>query len=283
MQDEKIKGILCLFICLLLFSVSFYACNHCCMNDSTILSQEEIERLKKNEVPKHIAIITDGNRRWSAKNKLAGLKDYLTTGHWAGASAILPIVKAAKEMGVKVLTVWGSSTENLLRPRGEVETLFQIYEVYLKENRQKMIDEGVKFDTIGDLSPLPQSVKDEIQLTLQATAKCCEITLVAAINYGGRDDIRRACQKVAKECVEKRMNVSEITEESLQMHLDTKGQIYPDLLIRTSGELRISNFLLWQVAYSEIFVTDILWPDFKPRDLAAAIFHFQNRERRHGR
>lgn len=237
----------------------------------------------KNNIPRHVAIIMDGNRRWGRKNKLQGFKDFMSGGHWAGASALLPVVEYAKELGIKTLTVWGLSTENLLRPADEVATLYQIYEAYLRDNRQKMVKEGVKFDTIGDLSPLPASVKVEMIKTLEATKECSGITLVVALNYGGRDDLRRACQKIADQCLAGKLDPKMISEETIQKNLDTASYADPDLLIRTSGEMRISNFLLWQLAYTELYITDVLWPDFKPEDLLKAVVHFQNRERRRGR
>lgn len=239
--------------------------------------------LQKRDIPRHVAIIMDGNRRWGKKNKFHGFADYMMGGHWAGASALMPVVVAASEMGIETLTVWGLSTENLKRSPAELAILFHIYEVYLKENRQKMIEEGVKFDCVGDFEALPNNVRDEIKNTIEATKEGKKITLVVAINYGGRDDIRRACQTIVGKCELGELTKEMITEETIQNHLYTAAYTDPDLMIRTSGEMRISNFLLWQFAYTEIYVTDVLWPDFTPENLCQAVAHYQNRERRRGK
>jgi undecaprenyl diphosphate synthase len=240
-------------------------------------------KLKKEAIPRHVAIIMDGNRRWGKKNKFNGCKDILSGGHWAGAEALLPIVRTSKDLGIEVLTVWGLSTENFSRPQSELDVLFHIYEVYLRKNRAEMVASGVKFKTIGQLNSLPKSVIKEIEITKEATKECHDITLVVALNYGGRDDLKRACQKIVDDCLKKHLLKEEITEELISDYLDTAPYHDPDLLIRTSGEMRVSNFLLWQLAYSEIYITETLWPDFKPADLQQAVLHYQNRERRRGK
>lgn len=226
-------------------------------------------------VPRHVAIIPDGNRRWAQAQPTFNLMK----GHWAGASIVTPIVEAAADLGIKVITIYSFSTENWNRPPLEVETLMTIFETYLRENRQRMVEKGVRFGTIGDLTPFPQRVKDEIEITRNATAEGGRIDLVLAMNYGARDEMRRAIRRM----VEAKLSSEEITEETISSHLDTSRYGDPDLLIRTSGEQRISNFLLWQLAYTEVYVTDLLWPDFTPRDLLEAVLDFQKRKRRLGR
>lgn len=231
--------------------------------------------MNNHAVPRHVAIIPDGNRRWAQAQSTFNLMK----GHWAGASIVTPIVEAAADLGIKVMTIYSFSTENWNRPSHEVETLMTIFETYLRENRQRMVEKGVRLGTIGDLTPFPQKVKDEIEKTRAATGGGERIDLVLAMNYGGRDEMRRAIRAI----VEAKLSHEEITEETISRYLDTSPYGDPDLLIRTSGEQRISNFLLWQLAYTEVYVTDLLWPDFTPRDLFDAVVDFQKRTRRLGR
>lgn len=237
-------------------------------------SKDEIATLSKGPIPRHVAIIMDGNRRWAKKHLIAAL-----TGHWEGAKVLINTILAAKELGVSVLTVFGFSTENWKRTKKEVDLLIHIYEKTLQDNRKMMVDEGIRFSTIGDLEPFPHSLKEEIAKTKDATNSGKSIDFVAALNYGGRDELKRAMQKIINE----QISASDITEEVITSRLDTGLFVDPDLLIRTSGEMRLSNFLLWQLAYTEIVVTDVLWPDFSPRDLLQHLRTFQQRERREGR
>jgi undecaprenyl diphosphate synthase len=243
-------------------------------------SVEEMNFLQKSPIPGHVAIIMDGNRRW-AKNTFSPLNPL--NGHWAGAKAIFKIVQAAQEMGIKVLTVYGFSTENWTRSPEELETLFSVFQTYLKENRQLMIEKGVRLHTIGDLRPFSESLRREVFLTQEATKESKNIDLVVALNYGGRDEIKRAFHRLLNDFNRKKVTFEDITEELISKYLDTSPWGDPELLIRTSGEMRISNFLLWQLAYCEIYVTDVLWPDFTPKELLQAVRAFQNRERRQGR
>lgn len=239
-------------------------------------TEEELLLIHENPLPRHVAIIMDGNRRWAEKNNSL-------RGHFAGAEIIFDIVSAATELNIRTLTLFGFSTENWHRSEEEVSTLLYIIENYLKKHREKMIQKGVQFHAIGDLAPFPESVKREIEKTTIATQEQGTIDLVVALNYGGRDDLRRAIKKISHKIAQGQLRESEVTEELVTSYLDTAPFGDPDLLIRTGGEERVSNFLLWQLAYTELYVTDTYWPDFAPRDLLAAIRNYQQRQRRKGR
>lgn len=239
----------------------------------SIYSAEELSQIDLGKIPKHIAIIMDGNRRW-AKQK--GLPPMM--GHWQGAEVLTDVLRAASELGVKTLTVYAFSTENWNRPADEVEDLMNIFELYLMRQKELMIRDGVRLGAIGDLSRLPERVLKALHQTQKETEHCDRINLVLALNYGGRDEIRRAVRKL----LEEKITPEALTEECIAKHLDTCVYGDPDLLIRTSGEMRVSNFLLWQISYSEIFSTEILWPNFSPKELLEAIRSFQKRNRRLG-
>lgn len=245
-------------------------------------SEEELQATLSSPLPRHVAIIMDGNRRWMKKQFLGKLLNHLG-GHWAGAEALTKIVEAASDLGLKTLTVFGFSTENWGRSSEEVAALLHILESYLETNRQKMVDQGVRFHVIGDLTPFSQKLKKTIEKTRIATAHGTGINFVVALNYGGRDEIRRATQKILEDAVLNKITAQSLTEETISQYLDTAPFGDPDLLIRTSGERRISNFLLWQMAYTEVYMTETLWPDFTPRDLLKAVLDFQKRQRRKGK
>lgn len=248
-------------------------------NSTRHYSQEELRLLE--QVPEHVAIIMDGNRRWARRGrnltKVMGALD----GHWQGAHTLTSIVEGASELGVSYLTVYAFSTENWQRSPHEVKTLMQILIDYLKSKRQKLVNEGVKFGVIGDLSPFDAGVRDELAQTIDATRQGSEMTLTIALNYGARDEITRAALALAKDYKEGK--IGSITEKIMSRYLDTGHLPDPNLLIRTSGEMRISNFLLWQIAYAEVYITETLWPDFTPRDLLKAVLEYQNRDIRGGR
>lgn len=222
---------------------------------------------------KHIAIIMDGNRRWAKEQGLSPIM-----GHWKGAEVLMEIVKAASELGVKTLTVYAFSTENWSRSEDEIEGLMDIIEVYLSRKKDYMVREGVRLDTIGDVSKLPQRVIDALNETKKATEGCDKINLVLALNYGGRNEIKRAISKIIDDKIES----SAVTENLISGYLDTHPWGDPELVIRTSGELRVSNFLLWQISYSEIYVSEVLWPEFTPQHLFEAALEFHKRGRRLG-
>lgn len=243
----------------------------------TLFHPSDLALLDMKKCPKHIAIIMDGNRRWAKLKKMPPIM-----GHWEGAEVLTDIVKAAAEMGVKTLTVYAFSTENWKRTQEEIDALMNIFELYLLRKRELMVRDGIHLDAIGDLSRMPQSVQTAFLQTKQATQHCDRINLVLALNYGGRDDIRRAFIKMLREHNENPLQEGDVTESYISRHLDTHPWGDPDLLIRTSGEMRISNFLLWQISYSEIYAPDVLWPDFSPKHLLEACLAFQRRTRRYG-
>lgn len=242
-----------------------------------LYTAEEKELLDSFRVPQHIAIIPDGNRRWAKKNHLS-----ISAGHSAGADLIIKITQAAQELGVKVVTCYGFSTENWARSTFEVSALFWLLESYLTAQRQTLIDSDIRFQTIGDLRRLPESSQLVVADIKRATAHCTTTTLVLALNYGGRDEIRRAIQAMLMDYAQHLFSEGEVTETLISRYLDTAAWKDPDLLIRTGSEQRMSNFLLWQTSYTELNVSDLLWPDFTPKHLLEAIVQFQKRERRLG-
>jgi len=228
-------------------------------------------------IPKHIAVIMDGNRRWAKKHLMP-----TTVGHWKGAEVLSKTVELAANLGVQVLTVYAFSTENWSRASEEVTALMGLFKMYLIGQKERMVREGVRLNTIGDLKKLPQDVQDVLQETKEATAQGSRIDLVLAINYGARDDIRRAVVAVVEDCAQGKLKSGDISEWVFGQYLDTAKWGDPELLIRTSGEMRLSNFLLWQISYTEVYVTDVLWPDFDDKELAKALMEFQRRQRRSG-
>jgi undecaprenyl diphosphate synthase len=240
---------------------------------AVIFSEEEVRDVALRGVPKHIAIVMDGNRRWAKlRNKPA------IYGHYRGAEAFDRLISAALELGVRVMTSYSFSKENWARPSHEVSGLMKILDFYLASKTDKMISKGVRFHTIGDLSPLSEPLKRQIAETKRLTAGGEKLDLVLAINYGARDDIRRAAMQAIKECKE-----GELTEEGISRCLYTAPWPDPELFIRTSGEERLSNFLLWQLSYAELYFTDVLWPEFAPKELLKAIQAYQSRARRWGK
>ena|SRR3990167_2807699 len=238
--------------------------------------QEQVTSLDQN-VPRHIAIIMDGNRRWA---KAQGLSS--AYGHWRGADVILDLVRFASNLGVKILTLYSFSTENWIRSQEEVDELMALISLYLENNRETMKKESVRLETIGDISKLPISLQEILQKTKYETKEGNKIRLVLALNYGGRDEIRRAFIKIAEDIEKGFVCKQDISENLISSYLDTAVFGDPDLFIRTSGELRLSNFLLWQLSYTEVYITKVLWPDFTPDHLLEAIKEFQMRSRRLG-
>ena len=245
--------------------------------ENPIYSEEDYASLDPKLIPEHIAIVMDGNRRWAKKYGKP-----IEAGHWRGAEQLDLIVRAAAELGVKALTVYSFSTENWKRSKNEVDLLMQLLEVYLINKRQTLIKEGVRLHTIGDTSRLPESIQLQLQESMRATQQCEKIDLILALNYGGRDELRRAILKMSKEVEKGKLHWEDLSEETISSYLDTAPWPDPDLLIRPSGVQRVSNFLIWQISYSEMVTTDTLWPDFSPKDLLHAIAQYQGRQRRFG-
>lgn len=240
-------------------------------------TEEQLNKLDSSYIPKHVAIIPDGNRRWAQRQEANP-----EHGHQQGADIIIDVVNAAKELGIKAITIYAFSTENWKRPDSEVEALMWLIETYLIEQRGRMIKEGIRLNTIGDLEGLSLEMQQTIKETKEMTADCDIVDLILAINYGGRNEITRAVKQIVKDVEAGALEKDNIDERLVSKYLDTSPWGDPELLIRTSGQMRISNFLVWQISYSELYVVDVLWPDFRPRHLYEAIIDYQQRERRLG-
>ena len=232
---------------------------------------------EKRSVPEHIAIIMDGNGRWAKKRGLPR-----TAGHAAGAEAFRRIATYCGEIGVKYLTVYAFSTENWKRSEEEVGAIMDLLRMYLKNYFKKFLNDNVRMDVIGDISRLDQDIQESILEIEDISKEKTGLSVHIALNYGGRDELRRAVGKIAADVAEGKLNPAEVTEDVITNALDTAGTPDPELVIRTSGEERISNFLLWQIAYSEFYFSEVLWPDFTKTELQKAIYYYQNRERRFG-
>lgn len=229
------------------------------------------------EVPKHIGIIMDGNGRWAKKRLLPRV-----LGHKQGAKALDKLLNDAKGLGVEHITVYAFSTENWKRAEEEVSGIMGILREYINKYFRDYANSDFRVDSIGDLSALAPDLQKDIAELKEVSKDRTGIHLTIAMNYGGRDEIRRAVQKIAQEVKAGEIEPEDITEELISNHLDSAGTPDPELIIRTSGELRTSNFLMWQSAYSEYYITDKLWPDFNIDDLKEAINSYQNRDRRFG-
>ena len=245
------------------------------------LSDEEraiYATLKPERLPGHVAIIMDGNGRWAGHRSL---KRFL--GHQQGANSVQLVTETASRIGLPWLTLYAFSLENnLRRPKAEVSFLMRLLKTYLENNLQRMMDNNVRMRYIGRTHELPAEVQEKMRWAEEATARNTGTTLTLALNYGGRSELVDAFRGLAAEMKSKSLSPGHITEEDIHRHLYTAHMPDPDLLIRTSGEMRLSNYLLWQVAYTEIFVTNRLWPDFRGIHLLEAIADFQRRERRYG-
>ncbi len=233
--------------------------------------------IDSNRLPKHIAIIMDGNGRWASKRALPRV-----FGHKAGMEALREVVKACSDMGVKILTVYAFSTENWNRPTDEVSYLMNLLIEYMRKEINELNKNKVKIKILGDISGLPKVTREEVQKAASLTENNEGIQFNIALNYGSRAEIINACKKIAEEFKEGKISSEDITEDLISEYLFTKGDIDPDLIIRTSGEKRLSNFLLWQSAYSELVFIEEMWPDFNKKHLENAILEYQSRDRRFG-
>lgn len=240
--------------------------------DEFLLRQIDPDRL-----PSHIAIIMDGNGRWAARRNQPRV-----AGHRAGAEAVRATVEAAAQLGISYLTLYAFSTENWKRPKLEVEALMGLLREFLRKEIRSLKRNNIRFQTIGREQDLESAVSREIDRGRRETCENTGMVLTVALNYSGRSEIVEAFRELAIECSVTGRQSSQITEDDLERHLFTRDLPDPDLLVRTSGEMRVSNFLLWQIAYSEIYVTDVLWPDFRRVNLFEAIMEYQKRERRYG-
>jgi len=240
--------------------------------------QELPPDLDRDRLPQHVATIMDGNGRWARQRGLPRM-----LGHRRGVDALKDLLRCCRDWGVPALTAYAFSTENWGRPLEEVEFLMALFEQVLRRERAEMMRENVRVRFVGNLAVLPESLQDEIARTMAETEPNSGIQFTVATNYGGRQEIVQACQNLARAVEQGRIAPEDIDENLFGRHLYTAGTSDPDLLIRTSGELRISNFLLWQLAYAEIYVTDTLWPDFARADFYQALRSYQERDRRFGK
>ncbi|MBR4350113.1 MAG: isoprenyl transferase [Bacteroidales bacterium] len=231
-----------------------------------------------DRLPEHVAITMDGNGRWAKRHGNVRL-----FGHQNGVSTVNEIVTAAAELGIKYLTLYTFSTENWNRPQDEVSGLMNLLISASEKNLEKLIRNNVKLLTIGDFESLPQKVRTSLQNVIEKTKNNTGLTLILAISYSSRWEITEMVKSIAQQCVDGKINPSAITNETIQDNLSTRGIPDPELLIRTSGEYRISNFLLWQIAYTELYFTDTLWPDFTKEEFYKAIENYQSRTRRFGK
>ncbi|MCL5670210.1 MAG: isoprenyl transferase [Acidobacteria bacterium] len=235
-------------------------------------------QIDPKRLPRHIAVIMDGNGRWARRRHLPRI-----AGHRAGIGAVRQAVEACTRLGVPCLTLYAFSVENWKRPKTEVRLLMGLLREYLRKEIDEMNRNNIRFGVIGRVESLPKTVQRDLCETIEKTRRNTGLRLTLALNYGGRAELIDAVRSLALHLKENHtLDLEVITEQSFSRHLYTHDLPDPDLLIRTSGEMRLSNFLLWQVAYSEIWVTDILWPDFTERELFQAIIDFQRRERRYG-
>ncbi len=233
--------------------------------------------IRQEQIPRHIAIIMDGNGRWAQKRGLPRVE-----GHNEGGKTVEQIATDCVDLGIEYLTLYSFSMENWKRPKAEVDALMHLYTEYLIGIRPMMMKNHVKLLHFGQLDNLPVKLQVELTKSIEMTANNPGMTLGLALNYGGRAEIADAVKKIARKCVQGTLSTEEIDEKCINHHLYTAGVPDPDLLIRTANEMRISNFLLWQISYSEFYVTDTLWPDFKKPDLEKAILAYAGRSRRFG-
>ena len=237
-----------------------------------------IEKIDKNRLPRHVAIIMDGNGRWAkAKGKDRSF------GHQEGVVSVRKIMDAVTQLGLKYLTLYTFSTENWNRPEEEVQALMSLLVSAIHRETPDMMKKNVRLTAIGDLSRLREDAYNTLQECIDTTSANTGTTLVLALSYSSRWEITRAARQLAQEVLEQKINPNDITEAMVSNHLTTKNIPDPDLLIRTGGEKRISNFLLWQLSYAEFFFTDVFWPDFREEELYEAILYYQQRERRFGK
>ncbi|MFQ6079380.1 MAG: isoprenyl transferase [Thermodesulfobacteriota bacterium] len=236
-----------------------------------------MEGLVKEKLPRHLAIIMDGNGRWARQKSLTRIE-----GHIKGIEAVRTVATTCRELGIDFLTLYAFSIENWRRPENEVSALMDLLQEFLKGELDEMLENNIRLRAIGDIDSLPRDAHETLVDTVRKTAHCDGMVLTLALSYGGRDEIIRAFRSLVADIRNKKILPEQISEEILSNYLSTRDIPDPDLLIRTSGEYRISNFLLWQMAYTEIYVTETLWPDFGKEDLIKALLNYQSRERRFG-
>jgi undecaprenyl diphosphate synthase len=237
-----------------------------------------LQSINQSSIPQHVAIIMDGNGRWAKQQG----EDRIF-GHHEGVNSVREIVEACGEIGVKFLTLYAFSTENWNRPKEEVDGLMELLVGTISMETKNLNDKGVRLEAIGDLKSLPEICQHQLQESINITSKNNKVTLILALSYSSKWEITNSVKEIAKEIATGTLLPSEITAELIDSHLNTRLWPNPELMIRTSGERRISNFLLWQLAYAEFYFTDVLWPEFRKNDFFKAIISYQNRERRFGK
>ncbi len=242
-----------------------------------MVRKQNTSSLNKDRMPRHVAIIMDGNGRWAKKRFMPR-----TMGHRAGMASLKKIVRACDDMGIAILTVYAFSTENWKRPQDEVSYLMQLLTEFMHKELDELHQNNVRIQVLGDYSAMPAECRIEIKRALEITRDNTGLIFNIALNYGGRKEILDAVKTLAAQIAGGETKAEEVNEEIFSRLLYTKGMPDPDLLIRSSGEMRISNFMLWQIAYTEIVVTDTLWPDFTENDLVQAIVEYQQRDRKFG-
>lgn len=248
------------------------------MTAKPIVLQDLPSDLKRERLPRHVAVIMDGNGRWAKRQGLPRIM-----GHKRGVDALKDLLRCCKDWGIQALTAYAFSTENWGRPLEEVDFLMTLFERVLRKELREMVQENVQIQFVGNLSALPPSLKAEISRSMAETQHNRDIQFTVATNYGGRQEILQATRAIALQVQQGLLQPDEIDEALFERHLYTAGICDPDLLIRTSGEMRISNFLLWQMAYAEIYITETLWPDFDRTEFYQALCAYQQRERRFGK
>ncbi|NJO19041.1 MAG: di-trans,poly-cis-decaprenylcistransferase [Spirulinaceae cyanobacterium RM2_2_10] len=234
--------------------------------------------LDSHRLPEHVAVIMDGNGRWAQQRGFPRM-----VGHQRGVDTLKDLLRCCKDWGVPALTAYAFSTENWGRPLNEVDFLMTLFERVLRRELDEMMAENVRIRFVGNLAALPETLQAEIGRAMSDTADNTAVQFTVATNYGGRQEILHACRAIAQKVQQGELTVEEIDEQIFERHLYTAGLAHPDLLIRTSGEMRISNFLLWQMAYAEIYVTETAWPDFSRPDFHQALLNYQQRQRRFGK
>lgn len=236
------------------------------------------DKIDIDRLPVHVAVIMDGNGRWARKRGQERI-----FGHHQGVKAVRKVIEAAAELGIKYLTLYAFSTENWNRPDDEVSALMDIMVESLNNETDTLLENNISITVIGDLSRLSEKVRTRLHETIRLTEGCTRLKLVVALSYSSRWEITEACRKIARSVKKGLLNADNITEDTVSENLETSGIPDPELMIRTSGEKRISNFLLWQLAYTELYFTEKLWPDFGKEDFYKAVADFQKRERRYGK
>ncbi len=237
-----------------------------------------LEKIDKDRLPKHIAIIMDGNGRWA---KSRGLERF--EGHQEGVASVKAVVESAGKLGIEYITLYAFSTENWNRPKEEVEALMSLLVSTIRNEVLGLNENNVRLKAIGNIEALPENAQTELAEAIEETKNNDSLTVVIALSYSSRWEIKNAVSRIIEDCMDKEIDASNITDEFISGYLTTKDIPDPELLIRTSGEYRISNFLLWQIAYSELYFTDKYWPEFREEELYEAIVNYQKRERRFGK